>query len=472
MRKILAFAIVGALVLSCAKKDEYITSENQEARELFKSAQFKIDHIMISDAHPDLERAVELDPEFAMGWCLLSAVYDYLGDSAEAHSALEKAKANREGITNYEKMRIALRDVAHANEYDKVFERTKDFAEAFPEDARAQYSLATQHFGWGRYEKALDALNRTVDNDENFSPAYNMLGYVHANLGDFDEAMEALATYAELVPEQVNPHDSYGEILLVTGNYEEAMEQFQMADEIRPNTQFVLTHIARTLTAQGRYKEAMETLQRAREAAESDPARGDANFEMATVALKMGDPDRALTEAELCAELDPDRPCPHGLMLRAHVQKKQYKKAENDLKELGTLIALFEDNPEEQEYYLHMAAVLDRARSNYDAALDKLAMAVEKGGSFQRVEYYTEMARVYFDMGDYENVIQTIGEIDEINPNHFEVQLLAGKAYEKLGQTDRAIEAYEHVLDILVRADEDLSEVKEAKERLSALEAL
>jgi tetratricopeptide (TPR) repeat protein len=469
MKTTLLFVVVGVLVLGCAKQAEYITTDSEEARVLYKSAESKMENAMVADALPDLEEAVKLDPEFALAWSRLSTVYDFLGETEKAEEALENAKKYQEEATGYEQMRIAIRDAQMPYDEEAVLSRSKAMVEAFPKDARAYFILGNYYFSQAEYENAVETLGKTVELDKNFAPAYNILGYAQANLGKFEAAKYALEKYADLLPDELNPHDSYGEILMHTGEYDEALAEFQKAYEIDPEVQFVLQHIALALAAQGRYAEAMEYLQKAVDAAASKPARGDAHFTMGVISLEMGRFDRALTEAELCSELDPERPCPHETRLRAFIHKDQLKKAD---KELETMEGLMAEYTDPMRWMLGPQALLAAARNEYDSAIEKLNAAVEKAGTFERIGHLSDLAKVYFEQGDYENTVTTVGKINEVNPNHFKMRLLAGKAYEEVGEPENAIAEYEKALEILVRADEGVPEVTEAKDRLKALGTL
>ena len=190
---------------------------------------------------------------------------------------------------------------------------------------------------------------------------------------------------------------------------------------------------------------------------------------MGVVSLEMGNYDRALTEAELCSELDPERPCPHETRLRVFVHKGQLKKAD---KELETMERLMADDDNAMRWLLAPSALLDAKRKRYDSAIEKLSAAIEGAGTFEKIGHYSDLARVYFEKGDYKSVVATVKKINEINPNRFKMRLIAGKAHEKIGEPENAIAEYEKVLQILVRADEGTPEVKEAKDRLNALNVL
>ena len=70
------------------------------------------------------------------------------------------------------------------------------------------------------YKKVLDA-------DPKYKAAYNMLGYVYANLGDYDKAIKTLNTYKDLAPDDPNPHDSIGEIYFYQGDFRQAEKHFK-----------------------------------------------------------------------------------------------------------------------------------------------------------------------------------------------------------------------------------------------------
>jgi tetratricopeptide (TPR) repeat protein len=469
-KKLFFITILIPLLFSLVQSQTY-TTKSKEAIELFKKGQDKIDNYLTEEALPDLEKAVQIDKNFALAWSVLSSVYSSINDSIKAKEAFAKAKKLASKVSEYEKMRIALREASLANQYDTVLAMIKKMAEKFPNDKRVLYIYGNQVYNYDREpEKAIEIYNKVVELDPNYSPVYNMVGYAYAAMGKFDKSLEALGKYVELIPEHFNPHDSYGEILLTVGKYDEAFKHFKEADALKPNVYFVLRHIALTMSAQGRYKEAKEYLQKALAAADNDASRGDAHYELAVIAKSMGNWEEVKKEAELCASLDPERPCPHELMMDFYLNQNKLEEAKAEADKVKEFIAKYSKEPDEDIYVLSVNAKIMAVEKKYDDAIASLKKGMEKVGSFEEPYYRLELAKVYFDKKEYDNAVAELNKALLINPNNAEIRLLLGKAYSKKKDgKDKAKVEFNKVLEILAKADEGVKQVAEAKENLKKL---
>lgn len=469
-KKLTYIIILIPLIITLAQSQTF-TTKSKEAIELFKKAQDKIDNYLYDEALPDLEQAVKLDKNFALAWSVLSSVYSTMGDSIKAKEAFAKAKKLEPKVSEYEKMRIAIREASLASNNEKVYEFIKQLAEKFPNDKRTLYIYGNQLYNLERKpEQAIEYYNKALAIDPNYAIVYNMLGYTYASMGNFDKALEALGKYVELMPDFFNPHDSYGEILMTVGRYDEALKHFKEADALKPNTYIVLKHIANALSAQGKYNEAREYLQKAFESAPEDYSRGDAHYEMAVIARTLGNWDEAKKEAELCASLDPERPCPHEILMDYYLNQNKMVEAKAEANKFKENIGKYSKEPDEDMFVLSVNGKLMAAEKNYDGAIVSLQKGVQKAGSFEEPNYRLDLAKVFFAKADYDNSIAELNKALLVNPNNFEIRLLLGKAYGmKKGEKEKAKAEFNKVLEILASADEGVKTVAEAKENLKKL---
>jgi len=469
-KKLFLLTILIPLFFTLAQSQTF-TTKSKEAIELFKKAQEKIDNYLATEALPDLEQAVKLDKNFALAWSMLSSVYSNMGDSIKAKEAFAKAKKLAPKVSEYEKMRIAIREASLAKNNEKVFDLIKQMAEKFPNDKRTLYIYGNQLYNLDRKpDEALEYYNKALAIDPNYSPVYNMLGYTYAAMGKFDKALEALGKYVELLPDHFNPHDSYGEILMTVGKYDEALKHFKDAEALNPNIYYVLRHIAITMSAQGRYNGAKEYLLKALAAADNDGSRGDAHYEMAVIARILGNWEEAKKAAELCASLDPERPCPHEILMDFYLGQNKLEQAKAEANKVKEYVGKYSKEPDEDWWVLSVNAKIMTAEKKYDDAISLLQKGMEKVGSFEEPYYRLELAKVYFDKADYDNAIAEMNKALLINPNNFEIRLLLGKAYGmKKGEKEKAKAEFNKVLKILASADEGVKPVAEAKDNLKKL---
>jgi tetratricopeptide (TPR) repeat protein len=80
----------------------------------------------------------------------------------------------------------------------------------------------------------------------------------------------------------------------------------------------------------------------------------------------------------------------------------------------------------------------------------------------------TEIGNFYFKRKNYKAAISRFQEAADTDPNYAPAYLGLGKAYEKLGQTQKALESYRKYLDMLP-SDKDAENAKDVQRALMRL---
>jgi TolB-like protein len=154
------------------------------------------------------ERAVELDPDFALGWAALAEAHAEVWENGYDPSAgrLERARAAAERALELEP------DLAEAHRaIGRYYECRRDYRRAGEEYERAR---------WANPNDA-ELLARIADLLE--------------RQGEAGEALPLLARAAELDPRSVETATSYGDALARAGRYAEAERQFDRAIALAPD---------------------------------------------------------------------------------------------------------------------------------------------------------------------------------------------------------------------------------------------
>jgi tetratricopeptide (TPR) repeat protein len=154
---------------------------------------------------PFFQRAIELDPHFASAWMILSTVYGNLGESARATDFAARAFAEREHVSERERLSITHQYYDRVTgEIEKSAEALRLWEQAYPRDYRPSNSLAVLYIRMGQYEraveKALEALKRNPDHPF----PYSNLAHAYRCLNRFDDArriaMQATERHIETLP--------------------------------------------------------------------------------------------------------------------------------------------------------------------------------------------------------------------------------------------------------------------------------
>src|SRR6516165_3600377 len=114
-------------------------------------------------AVPFLQRAIQLDPNFALAYAWLAVCYSNLGERTLAAENSRKAYALRERVSEREKFII---ESAYFNYVTGDLEKTRStyelFAQTYPRDSVARGNLAATYYALGQFDKALQEFRETI----------------------------------------------------------------------------------------------------------------------------------------------------------------------------------------------------------------------------------------------------------------------------------------------------------------------
>jgi len=211
------------------------TTSSMEAYNYYLKGREDFGKMYYVDAIKALEKAIELDPEFAMAHFYLAFTHISLGDVQACNAALEKAKALAHKVTERERLYI---EAAYAFIIERNIEARKriiqELIQKYPREKIA-YFWQGVHYRWREdYEMAIEEQNRALELDPDYGGAHNELGYVYLALRNFDKSTEHFQKYASLNPYDANPLDSLAEAYFLMGKLDEAIAKYKEALAIKP----------------------------------------------------------------------------------------------------------------------------------------------------------------------------------------------------------------------------------------------
>ena len=141
------------------------------------------------EALPHLQRAIELDPNFAMALALLSGVYTNNGRSAEAPAYSRRAFELRDRVSERERFFISWRYYIDAEQaWDKALDLGLSWTKTYPREAFAFNSLGIASAAFGQHEQAVAALQEAMRLDSKFVPPRTNLAGSLIALNRYDQA--------------------------------------------------------------------------------------------------------------------------------------------------------------------------------------------------------------------------------------------------------------------------------------------
>jgi serine/threonine protein kinase/Tfp pilus assembly protein PilF len=144
-------------------------------------------------ALPYHQRAIELDPNFAMGYAVMGNDYASMGQSGRASEYYTKAFQLREHASEREKLAIAA--VYYQNvtgELDKAAQTSQDAIESYPRNWPAYSNLGTVLSAQGQYEKAVEVTKQALRLAPDRLTLYANLANDDLALQRFDEARQMI----------------------------------------------------------------------------------------------------------------------------------------------------------------------------------------------------------------------------------------------------------------------------------------
>jgi serine/threonine protein kinase/Flp pilus assembly protein TadD len=213
-----------------------LTANSMEAYENYLKAKEADHNFFFVEGRKLAEKAVALDPTFAMAYFILSREAGELHDLSTRRDALEKAYRYSSRATEKERLFIQARYAAIIEQDSTKQHRIlRELVDKYPDDKEARSQLGLVLSGMGRVADAIAEYEAAVAIDPHFGFAFNQLGYAHAETGDFANALRCFRRYAEINPGLPNPVDSMAEINLFMGNLDEAVANYRAALAIKPD---------------------------------------------------------------------------------------------------------------------------------------------------------------------------------------------------------------------------------------------
>ena len=272
-----------------------VTTSSEEARKEFLQGRDLNEKLLIQDSIAHYDRAISLDPNFALAE-LNRATVSPTGKEFFEH--LKKAVSLADKASNGEKLLILGTEAGANGNVAKQKEYLDQLIAAYPNDERANFALGGYYFGQQEFPQAVQYYKKATEISPTFSSAFNLLGYAYRQNLDYPNAEQAFKKYIELIPGDPNPYDSYAELLLKMGKFDDSITQYRKALSIDQN--FINAHqgIGMALLYKGNADEAAAEIQKITDKARSDAERRTALFALTVVDVDSGKWDKALEDVD------------------------------------------------------------------------------------------------------------------------------------------------------------------------------
>jgi serine/threonine protein kinase/tetratricopeptide (TPR) repeat protein len=187
---------LGESLVSVQKFDaplEEATTSSLEALKAYSLGRKALDQKGAAAALPHYQRAIQLDPNFAMGYRAVGNAYLSVGELERTSEYLTKAFELREHASEREKLGITAGYYANVSgELDRAVQAYQEFIESYPRSGGAYDSVGLVYSELGQHEKAVEAYRQSIRLAPDGLGAYPDLTNSLLALQRFDEARQTV----------------------------------------------------------------------------------------------------------------------------------------------------------------------------------------------------------------------------------------------------------------------------------------
>jgi tetratricopeptide (TPR) repeat protein len=508
-----------------------MTTSSMEAYNYFLQGREAYEKFYYDDARKSLEKAVELDPEFAVAHLYLARALGPLEMSKESETANEKAKAFAQQVSEKERLYM---EASYASG-EKKLSIFQQMAQKYPKEKQVHFELAQYYDSNEIFDKAIEEYEKALNLDPNYGYALNSFAYMYSDLGEYEKSVEYFKRYASAYPRDANPVDSMAELYFRMGRLDEAIEKYKKVLEIRPDFFLTYWRIGYIYALKEDYQQALEWCEKDIAAAPTPGARITGYFWKANFNYLLGNLNQSINDSRILYELGEATGSESGkaqaalVMSRIYSDQGEYEQSRKSSQSWHEIMV--KENPgREVEFNIYgnlFLGFLELKEKKLDSARSRLTeiesqipktiplfkswiqfmydifkgeMLLAEGSIDQAIAYLEKaapigkpplmqfmspynnpyikdvLARVYQRKGELDKAIAEYERLITFDPD-LESRCLIPPIYyyrlailyEQKGNTAKAVERYEKFFDLWKDADPGLSEVEDAKKRLAGL---
>jgi len=443
-----------------------VMTSNLDAYRYYSLALEQTQMFQFHEAIALLEKALALDPQFAMAYARIGYVYAVrMGQGERARPYLNKALTLAERLSEKDRLFITAWQANAVHDAARAIEVYRELTTRYPMETEAYQRLSWLLQTQNRNEEALTITRQGLLTDPEWKDLHNALGTVCMRLGRNEEALSAFQRYIQLAPNDPNAWDSLGLFHQWMGQYDEAEAAYNHALALNPESGVAIIHLGNLRFQQGRYRAAAEQFRRFSQIARDDNGRARGVDRLAWVHLKKGDLDVAAATVKEEIRYNPASVWNSFTLALARRDQAAVVKLS------GTVFAPSVYNFLNERGFLRVwnyqigYAALRRGRA--EEAINHFREALRHRPLEWNIDSFEDcLANAYLELGRWDEAIAEYERILGINPNYPLAQFHLGQSYERKGDLEKSRAAYLRFLQIWKNADADVPELVEAKRRL------
>jgi tetratricopeptide (TPR) repeat protein len=489
-----------------------VTTSSPEALKYYVEGRKLHDDMKYEQAIAYMEKAVEIDPEFAMAYKSMAAAHGNLGHNAERRKYLKKALELSTHLPENERLAIEGQSSLNDEDYAKAIEILERLVKAYPGYSSGHGLLAVAYCEVGDFDKAIEQEGIAIQIQKTTLAVVNLAAFCEFKglyqkeedvcrsfLQDFQDngAIRSLLFGSHLRRRQFDLALAEADklYLLDPQKYKEprgivlfCKDDFTGAEKILVDDNWQM----RLLLARGRVNETIRLSQRNLEKSKGDKGKeADAYVGLAWALERAGRYEEAYRAFNQYLKLSAENRKAAGEYEMPYLpsaqkgdlfskgvfqaETKSFDEARKTAEELKSLIEKG-IKPMELLWYEQILGLIELGKKNYRQAADLFDRACSRLESEGDAYSFDPLARALYESGDLDNArkeyekitLLTAGRVDR-GDLYAKAFYMLGKIAEQQGDKLRASQNYRKFLDLWKDADPGLPEVGDAKRRLTAL---
>jgi tetratricopeptide (TPR) repeat protein len=218
-------------------------------------------------AVPNYQRAIELDPNFAMAYARLGAVYNNLGQSELSEQNRKRAFELRDRASEREKLYITSHYYGDSGQLNKGIAALELFKQTYPRDFIPYNNLAVLYNQLGQFEYALDNARQAVALDSDSVAGASNLAQAYLGLNRLDEAQATINDGLKRGPRDAGLHAMLAGIAWTQNNPSGMEKEIELVRSSGQEGEFIVARMRVSLAEGGGQLKQARTLNAKAEAA-------------------------------------------------------------------------------------------------------------------------------------------------------------------------------------------------------------
>jgi len=478
-----------------------------------------------------MEKAVAIDPDFAMAYRSLAISYGNMGFRPKRKENMQKAMELSHRLPARGRYLIEGDFYGFSEKtYDKAIEAYKKLLELYPDDYTGNHNIAVRYSNIGEKQKAIEHYEINRKSGDMNLIGYDNLASVYREVDSYNKAREVLEEAVKKYPDRVFGHVDLSDHYRKAGKYELALAEINKAFAMKPaegtmgyiqslnyraRIHFYTDNLVKAAEdyhnilqqkdpraiyfgsmgmvnlnlLQGKFKGTKDILKpnidQTKKAGLNWPI-SEAYIKFAYVDLKAGNLQETLEDCDNAVDYALKAETPNRQRRALHLKGLAYvlmNATDEALKIADDLRILIPDsqNPNNMHFFHHLVGMVELKKNNFASAIESFKEALSLQTSDprdKRADYIESLAMAYYASGnidkaqaEYERIVSSSSGRSEFGDVYARSYYELGKIYEQKGWKGKSIEHYEKFLDLWKVADPGFPEVEDAKKRLAALKS-